>query len=181
VAGKRAERISRRRRDFRLVRVLILRDGAPIKEGHMRLSKLAPVGVFASILGLSACGSGYKAPTDPSPAPAPPPSNSTAITIVGDRGSQSFTPNPGPASGGMVSWRNTDGVLHHIKSNDGTFDSGDIGPGQTSAPRAVPATGMNYHCTIHPGMVGAINAEAGPPPPCTGVYCASAPAGAAAN
>jgi hypothetical protein len=90
---------------------------------------------------------------------------------VGDRGNQSFTPNPGSATGGMLSFRNSDNLVHRIQSNDGSFDTGDIGPGQTSAPKAVPAAGLNYHCTIHPGMIGAINAETGPPPPCTGPYC----------
>jgi plastocyanin len=83
----------------------------------------------------------------------------------------SFTPNPGSAQGGMASWRNTDSVVHRIRSNDGSFDTGDIAPGQTTAPKAVPAAGMNYHCPIHPGMIGAVNAESGPPPPCTGIYC----------
>jgi plastocyanin len=71
----------------------------------------------------------------------------------------------------MVTWRNSDNQLHRIKSNDGTFDTGGIPPGQTTSPRAVPAAGMNYHCEIHPGMIGAINAETGPPPPCSGIYC----------
>ena len=138
----------------------------------MRFSTLARIGAFASLVGIAACGGGSQS-TPTTPSGSPPPSPSTSITIVGDRGSQSFTPNPGPASGGMASWRNTDGVVHRIKSNDGSFDTGDIAPGQASAARAVPAAGMNYHCSIHPGMIGAINAEAGPPPPCTGIYCSS--------
>lgn len=135
----------------------------------MRSSRLARIGALTSLVGLAACGGGgYQSPpTTPSPTPPP----SSAITIVGDRGNQSFTPNPGAAPAGMASWRNTDNVVHHIKSNDGSFDTGDIAPGQTTAARAVPAAGLNYHCTIHPGMIGAINAEAGPPPPCTGIYC----------
>ena len=139
----------------------------------MRPSRLACIGVLASLVGLAACGGGGSEPppTNPSPSPSPTPQPSTAITILGNRGNQSFTPNPGSAASGMASWRNTDGLVHRIQSNDGSFDTGDIGPGQTSAPKAVPAAGLNYHCTIHPGMIGAINAEAGPPPPCTGIYC----------
>ena len=135
----------------------------------MRLSRLARIGAFASFAGLAACGGGGSEPppTAPSPTPAP----STAISILGNRGNQSFTPNPGAAAGGMASWRNTDNLVHRIQSNDGLFDTGDIGPGQTTAPKAVPAAGMNYHCTLHPGMIGAINAETGPPPACTGIYC----------
>ena len=36
----------------------------------------------------------------------------------------------------------------------------------------VPAAGANYHCSIHPGMVGAINGSSGTAPPCSGIYCA---------
>ena len=138
----------------------------------MRPSSLVRIGTFAWIVGLAACGgSDSPPPTTPSPSPSPAPTQSAAISIVGDRGNQSFTPNPSAASGGMASWRNPDNQLHRIVSNDGSFDTGNIGPGQTSTPKAVPAAGMNYHCSIHPGMIGAINAEAGPPPPCTGIYC----------
>jgi plastocyanin len=138
----------------------------------MRLSWLLRTPAVVSLAGVAACGgSSSQSPTTPSGPAAPPPSSTTAITIVGDRGNQSFTPNPGAASGGMVSWRNADGQVHRIMSNDGSFDTGNIAPGQTSSPRAAPASGMNYHCTIHPGMIGAINAESGPPPPCTGIYC----------
>ena len=32
--------------------------------------------------------------------------------------------------------------------------------------------GANYHCPLHAGMVGAVNASGGAPPPeCQGVYC----------
>lgn len=139
----------------------------------MRLSRLARIGAFASFVGIAACGGGSSEPppTAPSPTPSPTPSTSTAITILGDRGNQSFTPNPGSQAAGMTSFRNADGVVHHIKSNDGAFDTGDIAPGQTTPAMAVPPAGMNYHCTIHPGMIGAINAETGPPPACTGIYC----------
>ena len=68
-----------------------------------------------------------------------------------------------------IAWRNTDGVVHRIVANDGSFDTGDIAPGATSAPRTLTADGANYHCSIHPGMVGAINSAAGAPPPCSGL------------
>ena len=129
----------------------------------MRLSRLAISGAFASFIGLTACGGGgYSSPpTAPSPAPTPAPTSSAEITILGDRGSQSFTPNPSPATGGMASFRNTDNLVHRIVANDGSFDTGNISPGQTSAAKAVAAAGVNFHCTIHPGMVGAISPATG--------------------
>lgn len=137
----------------------------------MRLSRLARIGAFASFVGVAACGGSDSQPPPTQPSPSPTPQPSAAITIVGDRGNQSFTPNPGSPAAGMASWRNTDTQVHRLVSNDGTFDTGNIAAGETTAPKAVPAGGMNYHCSIHPGMIGAINAAAGPPPPCTGIYC----------
>lgn len=138
----------------------------------MRPTRLATSGALTMLVAFAACGGGdYSSPPTTPSGSTPPPATTTAITIVGDRGNSSFNPNPGSASGGMVTWRNSDSVVHRIVSNDGSFDTGDIAPGATSQARPVVAAGMNYHCSIHPGMIGAINAESGPPPPCTGIYC----------
>jgi plastocyanin len=95
------------------------------------------------------------------------------VNITTTAGSQSFDPNPASmAAAGTVAWMNRDGAVHRIVSNDGSFDTGDISPGATSRAITVPAAGANYHCSIHPAMIGAIGAAQGqPPPPCTGVYC----------
>jgi len=91
---------------------------------------------------------------------------------VRDSGSQSFSPNPAAAGQGTtVAWRNDDAVVHRIVMNDGSLDTGNIGPGQTSAALTMRTDGGNYHCTIHPSMVGSIRAASGAPPPCTGLYC----------
>ena len=101
-----------------------------------------------------------------------PPANATTITIMGERGAQSFSPNPVSISqGNMMVWRNTDNVVHHIVMNDGSLDSGDIAPGAFSPALRLATDGANYHCTIHPTMVGSINRSTGEPPPCTGLYC----------
>ena len=106
------------------------------------------------------------------PAPAPPPGAITAIDVLGNRGGQSFSPNPATVrQGDSFVWRNTDGLAHHIVLNDGSLDSGVIAPGGSSAALRLATDGANYHCTIHPGMVGSINASSGQPPPCTGQYC----------
>ena len=112
------------------------------------------------------CGSGGS-PTAPPAAVGP-----STIEILGDRGGQSFTPNPASVSQGeMVMWRNTDSVVHHIVLNDGSLDSGDIAPGASSTAIRLGVNGARYHCTIHPGMVGSINSSGGAPPPCVGPYC----------
>jgi len=133
---------------------------------------------IAVALAAWACGGGSSAysPTSPTPTPTPTPSPgsgaASTISIVGNLGAQSFTPNPGAAAQGTtVAWKNTDGITHHIVMNDGSLDTGDIGPGQSSAALAMVVDGGNYHCSIHPTMVGSIKSSAGTPPPCSGAYC----------
>jgi plastocyanin len=118
-------------------------------------------------------GGSSRNPTTPTPAPTPTPASTvTTIDIVGERGAQSFSPNPAAVSQGTTfMWRNMDNRVHHIVLNDGSLDSGDIAPGASSAALQLDANGANYHCTIHPGMVGSINRSSGAPPPCEGPYC----------
>ena len=116
------------------------------------------------LLAAWACGGG-SGPSSPSP------SGPITINIMGDRGSQSFSPNPASAAGQSVVFRNNDSVAHRVLLNDGTIDTGDIPPGGTSRAVMMPAAGTNYHCTIHTGMVGAVNRDTAPPPPCSGPYC----------
>jgi plastocyanin len=117
---------------------------------------LLAVGVFA-------CGGG--SPSEPAP------SGPVTINIVGERGSQSFSPNPATAAGRMVVFRNTDSVAHRVRLNDLSIDTGDIQPGGTSNPVSMPGAGTNYHCSLHPTMVGAIGGGTTGPPPCQGIYC----------
>jgi plastocyanin len=119
------------------------------------------------------CGGGGNGgnPTNPSPSPSPSPS-ATTINIVGQNGAQSFNPNPASAAGArMVVWRNSDGEVHRIVANDGSFDTGNIGPGASSAAVTIPASGARYHCSLHTNMVGAVNETDGDTPPCSGLYC----------
>ena len=123
----------------------------------------------------AACGGdgGGGSPTSPSPSGGGGTSASVTVNITTTAGSQSFDPNPAAmATAGTVAWRNADGAVHRIVANDGSFDTGDISPGATSRAVTVANAGANYHCSIHPAMVGAIGAAQGqPPPPCTGQYC----------
>lgn len=122
-----------------------------------------------------ACGSdgGGGMPTSPSPPAGGGASTSVTVAITVTAGPQSFNPNPvAMATAGTVTWMNRDGAVHRIIANDGSFDTGDIAPGATSRAVTPSAAGANYHCSIHPTMVGAIGAAQGqPPPPCEGQYC----------
>jgi len=128
-------------------------------------------GSVSALVVLVGCGGGYSAP--PPAGPTPPPANAaTTVAIVGDRGAQSFNPNPATVvQGRTVAWQNSDSVTHRIVSNDGLLDTGNIAPGAASGATPLTTDGTNYHCSIHPGMVGAINGAGGTPPPCTGIYC----------
>lgn len=139
----------------------------------MRTCVVLAVSAGAIALLASCGGGGYDGPAPtPSPSPAPGGAASTTISIIADRGAQSFDPNPASASlGQTIAWRNTDSVVHRIVSNDGGLDTGNISPGATSTAVALPTDGTNYHCTIHPGMIGSVNRASGTPPPCTGIYC----------
>ena len=125
----------------------------------MRVFAAAAAGLL-----LAACGGGGSSPSGPNP-------GALTITITRQNGSQSFSPNPASAGGQTVVFRNTDSVVHRVRLNDGSVDTGDIAPGATSAPVQMPAGGTNYHCSVHPDMIGAVSGTAGGPPPCEGPYC----------
>ena len=135
--------------------------------------RLKFVRVSILTLGLAAAfgcsgGNGSSSTTAPSnTAPAV-----MTITIRGQNGAQAFTPNPAAFGGQQVVFKNNDSVTHHIVLNDGSVDTGDIAPGATSRAVTMPGGGTNYHCSIHLGMIGAVDgASSNEPPPCTGPYC----------
>ena len=117
---------------------------------------------------VAACGGGdSSAPTAPSPSASP-----FTITVTRQNGAQSFSPNPATAGGQMVVFRNADTIVHRVTLNDGSLDTGNIAPGATSAAVRMPNGGTNYHCSLHPDMIGAVTPQAGGPPPmCEGIYC----------
>jgi plastocyanin len=136
----------------------------------MRLTVLGVV----SALGLLAasCGGGSSNPSSPSSQPPASQPTTATIDIVGQNGAQAFSPNPASFGGQMVVFRNTHNVPHRVVLNDGSVDTGDIAPGATSRAVQMPGAGTNYHCSLHPGMIGSVStASGGQAPTCEGVYC----------
>ena len=130
--------------------------------------------LFVSVAAASGCGSGssYSASNSLTTSPSPTSTPTSTIMIVGRSGTQAFTPNPASFGGQQVVFKNNDTVTHHIVFNDGSVDTGNIAPGATSGAVAFPGSGVNYHCVIHPGMIGSSEGTSGTPPPmCTGPYC----------
>jgi len=129
--------------------------------------RLMGLGMLVSLLAC-ACG-GSSTATAPSPTTT---ASTPTINIVGQNGTQAFSPNPAVFGGQMVVFRNTNSVTHRVVLNDGSVDTGDIPPGGTSQPVMMPASGTNYHCALHPGMIGAVApSSGGVAPACEGDYC----------
>lgn len=99
-------------------------------------------------------------------APSAPSSGSTGsavtVTIVATNGNQSFRPNPVQTAGQLLMFTNTDRVPHRIVMDDGSVDFGTLQAGASSDARTV--SGGNYHCTLHPSMVGNVNGTVAPTP-----------------
>jgi plastocyanin len=135
-----------------------------------RSFRIIALGALAVAAGCG--GSGYNDMGTPTPTPTPTASGSAlTINITGQNGTQSFSPNPADAAGMQVIFHNADSIVHRVVLNDGTIDTGDIAPNANSAAFTMPGGGTNYHCLLHPDMIGAVNSESGPPPTCTGPYC----------
>ena len=117
--------------------------------------------LLAVALALPACGGGgYSSPT---PVPTPTPgcwgTADVVITIQANAGGMSFSPNPAAVKVGQtVSWRNGDTITHTATQNGGAFNTGNVAPGSTSTPVRLDSAGaLDYHCGIHPSMVGTVN------------------------
>ena len=133
----------------------------------------------ASILALLcvSCGGGSggygggssSTPTTPSP---PTPANAITITISGNKGEQSFSPNPAMcATGQTVVWKNADSITHRIVIQDLGIDTGNLAPGATSQPVLLGDVSKNYHCSLHPSMVGSLNNATNDPGNCGPYGC----------
>ena len=129
----------------------------------------AIVTVLSLCIATSACsGSGYSSANANSPAaPTPITANGVVtIDVVSINGAQSFSPNPATLPAGqMVVWHNVNNTTHRVVMNDGSMDTGNLAPGASSQPMALgPASGQ-YHCSIHPDMIGSINQNTAPSSP----------------
>jgi len=126
-------------------------------------------------VGMWGCGgNGYSNgsgnPTGPTPQPGV--SGVLTINVVAVNGAQSFSPNPATVPAGqLVIWHNVDNITHRVVLNDRSVDTGDLAPGTSSQPMAIAgAGGGQYHCSIHPVMVGSID-QAVSSASCQGSYC----------
>ena len=69
----------------------------------------------------------------------------------------SFAPGTLPISAGTtVTWTNNDSTTHHVASDTGVFDSGDMAPNATFSYTFKSTGTFPYHCSIHTYMKGTI-------------------------
>ena len=121
---------------------------------------LRTIAILAAAVATSHCGGGG---SSASMNPASPSTTSpVTVAIVATNGNKSYVPNPVQTSGQAVVFKNNDAVTHHIVMDDGSADFGNLAPGVSGAARV--AGGGNFHCTIHPSMVGSINGAVAPDP-----------------
>lgn len=93
---------------------------------------------------------------------APAVSAATGLDIAGNAfAPQSVTVHVGDS----VTWTNSDARSHTATADDGSFNTGTIHNGETSAAVTFNTAGtVTYHCSIHPDMHGTIVVAAALPP-----------------
>jgi plastocyanin len=131
------------------------------------MRKFAIASVLTLSLGIWGCSGYSNGIADNPAAPTPMTSNGVVtINVVAINGAQSFSPNPATLPAGqMVVWHNVNNTTHRVVLNDRSVDTGDLAPGASSQPMAIGAAGGQYHCSIHPEMIGSINRDTSTSPP----------------
>ncbi|HTH02202.1 MAG TPA: hypothetical protein VL882_18135 [Vicinamibacterales bacterium] len=113
---------------------------------------------------------GSSTPTTPSTGGGT--SNAITISISGNKGNQSFSPNPAMcATGQTVVWKNDDTIAHRIVIQDLGIDTGNIAPGASSQPVSLANVSKNYRCSLHPSMIGSLNQATNDPGSCGPYGC----------
>jgi len=91
--------------------------------------------------GMMGIGAGPTAPAD------------TSVRMAGSR----FEPSTlTVAVGETVRWFNDDALPHTVSATDGSWESGNLAPGQALERRFDTAGSYPYLCRYHPGMTGTI-------------------------
>jgi len=131
-------------------------------------ARAAVAAVFAAALLAVSCGGGGSSsmpPTSGTPAGSTNDGSSGSPDVLITIAGMSFSPGTMAVKAGQtVAWKNNDGMAHTATQDQGVFDTGSIPPGGTSKPITISDTSkLTYHCSVHPGMVGALNGTAGTP------------------
>jgi len=63
--------------------------------------------------------------------------------------------------GTTVYWSNEGQVPHSVTADDGSFDSGQLNPGDSYIVTFLGSGVVSYHCELHPEMVGSVAVSVG--------------------
>ncbi len=140
---------------------------------HVRVLRASVLALLCASCGggSGGYGGGSNSSTPTTPAPTTP-ANVITITITGNKGEQSFSPNPAMCpTGQTVVWKNADSITHRIVIQDLGVDTGNLAPGASSQPVALADVSKNYHCSLHPSMVGSLNNATNDPGNCGPYGC----------
>jgi alcohol dehydrogenase (cytochrome c) len=91
--------------------------------------------------------------------------NTNTITIPQGAATQQvqqyYQPDPAQIqSGSQVTWQNKDSAPHTATADDGSFDTGNIAPGESGSAIVQGQGQISYSCTIHPFMKGIVQVSA---------------------
>ena len=122
--------------------------------------------ISATLMLAIGCGDySSSSPYSPTPTPSTPPpqgaplASSSVMIPVGAStlGNRAFVPAElNIAPGTLVTWINADSTTHTSTSNVDGWHSGNIAPGGEFSFAFQTAGTFQYHCAIHPGMVGTV-------------------------
>lgn len=111
------------------------------------------IAIATSVVGCSGYGT----------APATPPAGTPGATSSQTKVSISnfaFAPQTLQiAKGTTVTWTNNDSAQHTVTSDTNLFDSGPISNGATFNYTFNEAGTFNYHCNVHPSMLGKVTVQ----------------------
>ena len=111
------------------------------------------IAILTVVLMMGGTGCSTSKTTTPAPTNTTTAAASNTINIV------NFTFTPGTLTvkaGTTVTWTNNDSTTHHVASDTGVFDSGNLSPNTTFSYTFNNAGTFPYHCTIHTYMTGTI-------------------------
>ena len=75
-------------------------------------------------------------------------------------GNNAFVDSPITVTAGdEITFVNNDTVVHTATADDGSFDTGDIAPGESKTITVDTPGAFTYHCNYHPEMVGSVVVE----------------------
>lgn len=100
-------------------------------------------------------GSATPVPSDAGGTPGPASDQTKGLSV--DIVNFAFTPDTlQVAVGAKVTWTNNDTTAHTVTANDGSFDSGNLNPGESFSFTFTQAGTFAYACNYHPNMIATI-------------------------